>query len=133
MYSCRYRDRFNAQALRCCVRLETASTETIYVCKYHIFICIHIGVCSIEKEVTDDLYPLLPVLLPTRDNTNHYHRLITGITANIEIMCVPPLLSPSISGLCHHHLVWLLALASRRISLFLTSPLFFIFLFLTSV
>lgn len=34
----------------------------------------------------DDLYPLLPVLLPTRDNTNHYHRLITGITANIEIM-----------------------------------------------
>lgn len=27
--------------------------------------------------------------LGARDNTNHYHRLITGITANIEIMCSP--------------------------------------------
>lgn len=33
------------------------------------------------------------MLLPTRDNTNHYHRLITGITANIEIMCVYPKLA----------------------------------------
>lgn len=33
------------------------------------------------------------MLLPTRDNTNHYHRLITGITANIEIMCVYPKLT----------------------------------------
>lgn len=29
---------------------------------------------------------------PTGNNTNHYHRLITGITANIEIMCVTPFL-----------------------------------------
>lgn len=43
------------------------------------------GRCQREGS-NDDLYPLLPVLLPTRDNTNHYHRLITGITANIEIM-----------------------------------------------
>lgn len=42
-----------------------------------------------QEGSKDDLYPLLPVLLPTRDNTNHYHHLITGITANIEIMCVP--------------------------------------------
>jgi len=41
-----------------------------------------------RRGSNDDLYPLLPVLLPTRDNTNHYHRLITGITANIEIMRV---------------------------------------------
>lgn len=43
------------------------------------------GRCQ-RRGSNDDLYPLLPVLLPTRDNTNHYHRLITGITANIEIM-----------------------------------------------
>ena len=46
-----------------------------------------------QEGSKDDLYPLLPVLLPTRDNTNHYHRLITGITANIEIMCVYPKLA----------------------------------------
>jgi len=45
------------------------------------------GRCQ-RRGSNDDLYPLLPVLLPTRDNTNHYHRLITGITANIEIMRV---------------------------------------------
>lgn len=44
------------------------------------------GAASAREGSNDDLYPLLPVLLPTRDNTNHYHRLITGITANIEIM-----------------------------------------------
>lgn len=51
----------------------------------------------------DDLYPLLPVLLPTRDNTNHYHRLITGITANIEIMraCVCDCICISVCARLH--------------------------------